>query len=106
MSTEESLSGTTKPVPSESPHWRRYQLDPRPGGTQLVIASLIPPQSDVLDVGCASGYLGEVIRDRGHRVWGLDASAEAVSHISPGVYEDVVCADLVTAPALPWDCEF
>ena len=36
----------------------RYHLGVRQGGTHRVICGLCPSGVDVLDVGCASGYLG------------------------------------------------
>jgi SAM-dependent methyltransferase len=39
------------------------------------LESVLPPAASVLEVGCASGSLLSVLRDNGHRVFGIDLSA-------------------------------
>lgn len=58
------------------------------------IASLIPPQASVLDLGCGTGGLLALLRDRGHeRMMGVELDEQAVvSCVQRGL--DVVQADL------------
>jgi 2-polyprenyl-3-methyl-5-hydroxy-6-metoxy-1,4-benzoquinol methylase len=72
----------------------------RNGAHELALA-LIPQGSAVLDVGCASGYLGEALAERGCRVWGLDRDRSAVEHARAG-YEHLQTLDLDAAEELPW----
>ena len=80
----------------------QYRLDARPGGTHQVILSLIPENCAVLDVGCASGYLGVELARRGCRVWGVDTDRRALAAIPDGAYERVAQADLNTLKQWPF----
>ncbi len=55
----------------------------------------------VLDVGCATGYLVEVLRERGIEAEGCDLSQFAVDHATPGAAGHVRVASL--SDRLPWD---
>lgn len=58
----------------------------------------------ILDVGCAAGYLGKVLRERGHYVAGIEADTAAARRAS--AYYDVFhLADLETF-AFPYRQEF
>ncbi len=58
-----------------------------------------------LDVGCATGYLVEALRERGVDAYGCDVSAYAVEHAAPGALGFVRAGDL--ARGLPYrDGEF
>lgn len=72
----------------------RYRYGVHPGGTHQVILGLIPPDSAVLDVGCASGYLGLELSRRGCRVWGVDADPRALAAIPAGAYVQAAQTDL------------
>ena len=51
-----------------------YDLKESEGSSHTVILELMDdkPPSRVLDVGCSGGLLGELLRDRGHHVTGVD----------------------------------
>jgi SAM-dependent methyltransferase len=53
-----------------------------------------------LDVGCATGYLVEVLRERGIDAQGCDLSRFAVDHASPGAAGHIRVANLFAG--LPW----
>ena len=53
-----------------------------------------------LDVGCATGYLVEVLRERGIDAQGCDLSAYAIDHAAPGAVGHVRVANLFAG--LPW----
>jgi len=53
-----------------------------------------------LDVGCATGYLVEVLRERGIDAEGCDLSRFAIDHASPGAVGHVRVANLFAG--LPW----
>ncbi len=56
--------------------------------------------TDALDVGCATGYLVEVLRERGIDAQGCDLSAFAIDHATPGAVGHVRVANLFAG--LPW----
>jgi SAM-dependent methyltransferase len=53
-----------------------------------------------LDVGCATGYLVEVLRERGIDAQGCDVSPYAVEHATPGAVGHLRVANLFAG--LPW----
>ncbi len=53
-----------------------------------------------LDVGCATGYLVEVLRERGIDAQGCDLSPYAIDHAAPGAVGHVRVANLFAG--LPW----
>ncbi len=60
------------------------------------IASDIAPQ-EVLDAGCAMGYLVDQLRKRGISAWGVDISEYAIQHVPPDIRE-YCWADSITVP--------
>jgi len=85
----------------------RYRFGVRPGGTHQVILALIPERCTVLDVGCASGYLGAELSRRGCHVWGVDADRFALAAIPHGAYEEVAQVDLNALKKWPyWPLRF
>jgi 2-polyprenyl-3-methyl-5-hydroxy-6-metoxy-1,4-benzoquinol methylase len=66
--------GTTPP-----PHafkYTEFQVDP--GSTHSKVVSLVPPATRVLEFGCATGYMTEVLKNRlGCTVTGVEISPEA-----------------------------
>jgi GT2 family glycosyltransferase/2-polyprenyl-3-methyl-5-hydroxy-6-metoxy-1,4-benzoquinol methylase len=79
----------------------RYVRNRRRYGTHELVLRLVPDAARVLDVGCASGYLGSALADRRCRVWGVDQDEQALRS-AEGVYEDVRAIDLERIDALPW----
>ncbi len=54
------------------------QFDASPHSTHSLVVSLIPPGARVLEFGCATGFMSEVLTTRlGCRVTGIEYSAEA-----------------------------
>jgi O-antigen biosynthesis protein len=92
--------------PSETPN--RYQSvvrDENRNTSHTQICELIARHCGanlrVLDVGCSSGYLGEHLRQRGHRVWGIEPSsqaAEAARAVLNGVFTGTLDAYLQEYP--------
>jgi SAM-dependent methyltransferase len=58
---------------------RRYtHYDDSPGSTHNLVVGLVEPGSRVLEFGCATGYMSQVLRDRlGATVVGVELQAEA-----------------------------
>ncbi|MDQ0426491.1 MULTISPECIES: class I SAM-dependent methyltransferase [Cellulomonas] len=59
------------------------------------VVSLVPAGSDVLDVGCATGYLAEALNQRGCTVSGVEYDAEAAEKARPHL-DHLVVGDLNT----------
>jgi SAM-dependent methyltransferase len=57
--------------------------------------------SNALDVGCATGYLVEVLRERGIDAEGCDVSQFAVDHAAPGAAGHIRVVNLFGG--LPWE---
>lgn len=50
-----------------------YKISLEPTGTHMLLAGEIGPNSTVLDVGCADGYMGEfLIKNKNCEVWGIE----------------------------------
>ncbi len=71
--------------------------DPNTSHAQVV--DLVGTGRRVLDVGCSTGYLARVLRDRGNRVSGVEIDAEAARAAEP-VLEQLVVGDLESAELL------
>jgi 2-polyprenyl-3-methyl-5-hydroxy-6-metoxy-1,4-benzoquinol methylase len=61
------------------PHAFRYtEFQDDPGSTHRKIVSLVPPETRVLEFGCATGYMSEVLKNElGCTVIGVEISPEA-----------------------------
>ena len=71
-----------------------YTLNPQ-GGTHALLVRLVAPGSRVLDVGCATGYLGELLAAKECVVVGIEADPEAARLArSSGAYQAVYEIDL------------
>lgn len=92
--------------PSEAPN--RYQSVVRDENrntshTQIceLIACHCGDNLRILDIGCSSGYLGAHLRERGHRVWGIEPSslaAEVARTVLDGVFTGTLDAYLQQHP--------
>jgi 2-polyprenyl-3-methyl-5-hydroxy-6-metoxy-1,4-benzoquinol methylase len=93
-SSPDAVSGST-----------RYRRNTRRYGAHEVIVRSVPAGSTVLDVGCATGYLGMTLNARGCRCWGLDRDAAAVAVAEPW-YEEACAIDMDECAELPWPEQF
>ena len=90
----------------------RYRFKPRPYSSHRLLLEEFPARGEgrsVLDVGCAEGYLGEVLAARGFAVTGIDLPGtrhpESVTFIGadldlglpalPGSWDYILCADVL-----------
>lgn len=62
-------------------------------GSLGTIRRMVGTDKTVLDVGCASGYLGEILIDQGNTVYGIDGNKEAIAE-AKSIYTDALCLDL------------
>jgi 2-polyprenyl-3-methyl-5-hydroxy-6-metoxy-1,4-benzoquinol methylase len=70
-------------------------------GTHELVLRLVPAGSRVLDVGCATGYLGAALIERGCSMWGVEQDPVAARKAA-ALYEDVATLDLEKSGELPW----
>ena len=101
MSVQSSRSSSAYLAPDSYP----YRRNTHRYGTHEVILRSVPPGSTVLDIGCATGYLGAALKGRGCRMWGLDRDPDAVA-LAEASYEDVRALDLDESADLPWPDHF
>lgn len=67
-----------------------YQFSAEPTGTHMMLLRAVTPKASVLDVGCATGYLGTwLIKNREARVWGIEPFAAAAEQARAAGYEEV-----------------
>src|SRR5580693_3489630 len=85
-----------------------YQLKDSPYSSHSLLLASLPSHGGgrrVLDVGCAGGYLGAILSDRGYRVTGIDSPGTPRAAF-PGSIE-LVEADLdLGLPALKGRFDF
>lgn len=73
------------------------EVDPAAeNNSHALMLRLVGPDRHVLDVGCATGYLGEALSAQGCRVSGVELDPEAADRARE-VLDDVLVADLETA---------
>ncbi|MEK6274695.1 MAG: methyltransferase domain-containing protein [Actinomycetota bacterium] len=66
------------PTPPHAFKYTEFQADP--GSTHTKIVSLVPPATRVLEFGCATGYMSEVLKSKlGCTVVGIEISPEAAA---------------------------
>jgi len=64
------------------------------GGTHAMLLELVPERSRVLELGCASGYLGVLLHQRHCKLWGMDSDSTALGQIPQDIYESTTHVDL------------
>lgn len=70
-----------------------------------VIEHYIEDNSVILDVGCGTGELAELVKKRGCRIYGVDSSEEAVKK-AKNRFIDIIQNDIETINSLPWEERF
>jgi 2-polyprenyl-3-methyl-5-hydroxy-6-metoxy-1,4-benzoquinol methylase len=84
-----------------------YQLKKFPRSSHDLILKTLSGENRplrILEVGTAAGYLGHALRDRGHRIVGIELDPEAADRARP-FYEQVYVSDLENFE-FPWREEF
>jgi 2-polyprenyl-3-methyl-5-hydroxy-6-metoxy-1,4-benzoquinol methylase len=91
---DEPLSALTKAGTTPPPHAFKYtEFQADPGSTHSKVVSLVPPATRVLDFGCATGYMSEVLKYRlGCTVTGVEISPEA-AELAERYAERVIVGD-------------
>ncbi|HZT32949.1 MAG TPA: class I SAM-dependent methyltransferase [Bryobacteraceae bacterium] len=72
-----------------------YRFKPGPYSSHTLLLASLPARGEgrrVLDIGCAAGYLGAALANRGYRVTGIENPAHVPADFPPGAA--LVCADL------------
>ncbi|MGI8685254.1 MAG: methyltransferase domain-containing protein [Acidimicrobiales bacterium] len=83
-------------APGEARQVMKYEakVDLRNANTShALMVDLVGPDKRVLDVGCASGYLGEAMKQRGCTVAGIETDRES-AEAAKAVLDEVVVADV------------
>lgn len=73
---------------------KKYEANILPRwGSLASIKKIVGENKTILDVGCASGYLGELLMKEGNVLYGIDGNKEAIE-IASKKYQKAVCFDL------------
>jgi 2-polyprenyl-3-methyl-5-hydroxy-6-metoxy-1,4-benzoquinol methylase len=84
-----------------------YQLKPFPYGSHDRILKILAREGRplrILEVGTAAGYLGQILREGGHTLVGVELDREAAEQARPS-YEQMCVGNLETIE-FPWRKEF
>lgn len=68
-------------------------FNPTPYETHMLVYNRIEQGSDVLDVGCASGYFAKKLKEKSCKVWGIEADRES-AEMAKKYCREVFVADL------------
>ena len=84
---------------SDAGAFKYTRYDDSPGSAHSMVVGLVPEGSSVLEFGCATGYMTEVlVKQRGSRVTGIeldpDAAAQANAHCDRVIVGDAETLDL------------
>jgi O-antigen biosynthesis protein len=84
---------------AEAPDFKYTRYDDSPASTHGMVVGLVPEGSSVLEFGCATGYMTEVlVKRRGSRVIGIeldpDAATQASAHCERVIVGDAETLDL------------
>jgi O-antigen biosynthesis protein len=93
---------TSQPLTAGKPKatdFKYTRYDDSPGSTHNLVVELVPEEASVLEVGCATGYMSDVlVRRKGCRVAGIEldptAAAEASAYCERVIVGDVETLDL------------
>jgi 2-polyprenyl-3-methyl-5-hydroxy-6-metoxy-1,4-benzoquinol methylase len=96
---DERAAGPATTPEDEAAQFRYTSYDYSPGSTHNLVVGLVPEGSSVLEFGCATGYMSDVLaRRRGCRVVGIEidprAAAEASAHAERVIVGDAETLDL------------
>lgn len=91
---------------NEATKKRYYSCNSSQYTSLAVIKRLVGKNKTVLDVGCASGYLGEMLMEEGNVLYGIDGNADAVEQARSRKYVDVRHIDLNNIPHTVFDMKF
>jgi 2-polyprenyl-3-methyl-5-hydroxy-6-metoxy-1,4-benzoquinol methylase len=93
------VKGKAATADTSSPHFKYTRYDDSVGSTHNLVVELVPEGSSVLEFGCATGYMSDVLATRrGCRVTGIEldpeAAAEAKAHCERVIVGDAEILDL------------
>lgn len=80
-------------------------LNPTPFETHMLVYGMIEEGSKVLDVGCATGYIAQKLKEKNCKIWGAEIDKEA-ARTAKRYCEDIVIADLGKIKKLPFNNNF
>ncbi len=68
-----------------------YTFSADPSGTHMIVVDRVKPSTKVLDIGCASGYIGEyLVKEKKCEVWGIEPDASSCEQASFKGYRRVI----------------
>ena len=82
----------------------KYYLNLTPNSSHQKVLDYIGRNQIILDVGCSSGYLGKLMKDRGNVVYGVEMDGPDAAEAKK-ILDEVIEADL-EAVDFPWQNNF
>jgi 2-polyprenyl-3-methyl-5-hydroxy-6-metoxy-1,4-benzoquinol methylase len=93
---DQRASEPTSAPDRDAPRFKYTEYDDSPGSTHNRVVDLVPESSSVLEFGCATGYMSDVLtRRKGCRVTGIELDPEAAAEAS-SYCERVIVGDAET----------
>lgn len=82
-----------------------FLFNPTPFETHRIVLDKIKEGSEVLDLGCATGYFAKILKEKKCRVWGVDHDKNALKHAKKFCISTAY-VDLETVKSLPFKKKF
>ncbi len=83
----------------------KYKFDKSPHGAHIKIINNVERNKKVLDIGCATGYIGRELKRKKCYVVGIEIDKNAAK-IAERYYDKVIIADIENVKSLPFNYEF
>lgn len=83
----------------------RYDFNSSPHGSHMKIIGLVGENKTVLDVGCATGQIGERLKKKGCVLVGIEIDKECAK-TAKRAYDDVIIADVQKLDAISYPEHF
>lgn len=80
-------------------------FNPIPYETHMLVYERIAPESNVLDIGCATGYFAKELDKKNCRVWGMDSDKIALKQAIKYCRKTFFC-DLEKIKSIPFGMKF
>lgn len=81
-----------------------YYLNPSQNSSHQKVLDYIGRDQIILDVGCSTGYLGKLMKDKGNVVYGVELDGSAAAEAKT-LLDEVIEADLDSVD-FPWQNDF
>lgn len=81
------------------------KFNPTPFETHMLVYDRIKSKSNVLDIGCATGYFAKKLQEKKCKVWGIDSDKGALA-VSKKYCVATYATDIENLPSIPFRQKF